>query len=280
MKKIIISSDSFDEDYSRLEEKGYNVIRVYSSNDPVEGKIMDGDVVGIIAGTEKITAEIMECTPNLKVISRYGVGTDNIDLEYTKKHDIEIYTTDTHVDAVAEHTLTLIFAHLKNLTNNHKTKNNLLKGKTVGIIGYGKVGQMLHKLIKPFGVKVLRYDIKKSHCFSYVSIEELLTESDIITLHCPLTKETTNMIDYEEFSLMKSNVILINTARARIINESALLDFAAETCHKIGLDDVLHPHLFDTHINVIVTHHEASHTYETRKEMADQAIDNLLEGLL
>lgn len=280
MRKVVISSGSFDEDYSRLEDAGYTVDNVFLSEKELRKQCMNKNVVGMIVGTEKIDAKTMGCSPNLKVISRYGVGINNIDLEYVKKHGIKIYTTDTHVDAVAEHTLTLILAHLKNFADVDKTKNNLLKGKIVGIIGYGKVGQRLHKLIKPFGVKVLRYDIKKSHCFSYVGIKELLTESDIITLHCPLTKETTNMIDYEEFSLMKNNVILINTARARIINESALLDFADTTCHKIGLDDVLHPHIFADHINVIVTRHEASYTYETRKEMADQAIDNLLEGLL
>ena len=274
MKKIIISSKSFDEDYSKLLEKGYNVIQKSLSEE-----VIDRDVVGIIAGTEKITAKIMERTPNLKVISRYGVGTDNIDLEYTKKHNIEIYTTDTHVDAVAEHTITLILAHLKNLTNNSKTKNNLLKGKTVGIIGYGKVGQRLYELLKPFRVKILRYDIKESTHHHYVRLEEILKKSDIITLHCPLTKETINMIDYEDFFLMKDKVILINTARAKIINESALLDFAKDSDHKIALDDVPHSNLFTDYKNVIITRHEASYTYETRKEMAEQAIDNLLDGM-
>ena len=274
MKKIIISSKSFDEDYSKLLEKGYNVIQKSLSEE-----VIDRDVVGIIAGTEKITAKIMERTPNLKVISRYGVGTDNIDLEYTKKHNIEIYTTDTHVDAVAEHTITLILAHLKNLTNNSKTKNNLLKGKTVGIIGYGKVGQRLYELLKPFRVKILRYDIKESTHHHYVRLEEILKKSDIITLHCPLTKETINMIDYEDFFLMKDKVILINTARAKIINESALLDFAKDSDHKIALDDVPHSNLFTDYKNVIITRHEASYAYETRKEMAEQAIDNLLDGM-
>ena len=279
MKKVVISSQSFDEDYSRLEGKGYRVIQCYSSDGSLEREIMDKDVVGIIAGTEKITAEVMECTPNLKVISRYGVGIDNIDLEYTKKHNIEIYTTDTHVNAVAEHTITLILAHLKNLTHNCKTKNNLLKDKTVGIVGYGKVGQRLNELLKPFGVKILRYDIKESTRHHYVSLEEILKESDIITLHCPLTKETINMIDYKKFACVKDNIILINTARSVIINEDDLLVFANDIHHKIALDDVLHPHLFDGYKNVIITHHEASFTHETRKEMAEQAIDNLLDGL-
>ena len=279
MKKVVISSQSFDEDYSKLEEKDYGVIQCYSSDGSLEGEIMDEDVVGIIAGTEKITAKIMECAPNLKVISRYGVGTDNIDLEYTKKHNIEIYTTDTHVDAVAEHAITLILAHLKNLTSNCKTKNNLLKGKIVGIVGYGKVGRRLYELIKPFNVKVLRYDIKESTRYDYVSLEGLLKKSDIITLHCPLTKETKNMISYEEFVLMKDKIIFINTARAEIINEGALLDFAKDINHKIALDDVLHPDLFDNYKNVMITCHEASYTYETRKKMAEQSIDNLLEGL-
>lgn len=276
MKTVVISSVSFDEDYSRLEEKGYAVISGYFSKKLLEKKVMGEDVIGIIAGTEKITADIMEYTPNLKVISRYGIGTDNIDLEYTKAHDIKIYTTNAHVDAVAEHTISLILAHLKNLMYDRKTKNNLLRDKTVGIVGYGKVGQRLYELLKPFKVKVLRYDINESTYHHYVSLEEILKQSDIITLHCPLTKETINMIDREEFSLMKNNAIIINTARARIINESALLDFANNPCHKAALDDVLHPTIFDGYKNVIITHHVASYTYETRKEMAEQSIDNLL----
>lgn len=276
MKKVVISSKSFDESYNRLKDKGYKVVLDISSEGVLKGEVVDEDIVGIIAGTEKITVRIMEHAPNLKVISRYGIGTDNIDLEYAKEHNIKICTTDTHVDAVAEHTIALIFAQLKNLTRTCKTKNDLLKGRTIGIIGYGRVGQRLYELLKPFGVEVLRYDIKKSTCHSYVSLEELLIKSDIITLHCSLTEETINMIGYDEFSLIKDDVVLINTARARIINESALLDFALSTHHKIALDNVLHPYLFKDYKNVIITSHEASYTHETRKKMAEQAIDNLL----
>ena len=276
--KIVISSKSFDEDYKRLQEK-YNVSRVYTPDHYHIVSDLDENVVGIIAGTEEITAEIMEYAPNLKVISRYGIGTDNIDMDYVNKHDIKVCTTTSHVNAVAEHTMMFILAHLKNILNINKTKNNLLEGKTIGMIGFGRVGQKLYDLLKPFNVNVIRYDINKSTYHHYVSLEEILKKSDIITLHLPETKETINMIDYEEFALMKDDVIFINTSRARIVNESALFYFAKNRYHKIALDVCLHPNLFEDMDNVIITHHEASFTEETRKQMAEEAIENLLGAL-
>ena len=280
-KKIVISSRSFNEDYDILKEK-YEIDFNYSSKKVNEAEMkdkMDDNVVGIIAGTEPITKFVMESAPNLKVISRYGTGTDNIDLDYTKKHGIKVFTTDAHVDAVAEHTLMFMLAHLKNIVDIDKTKNNMLKGKIVGIIGYGRVGQKVHKLVSAFGAKVATYDVFMAEYNHSVSLKTLLEKSDIITLHLPLTSDTTNMIDYEQFDLMKEGTIFINTARARIVNESALLDFAKNKYNKVALDVCLHPELFEDMRNVLITDHEASYTHETRKEMAEQAIDKLLEGL-
>ena len=280
-KKIVISSKSFNEDYEILKEKGYEIDMNYGTSYDEEKmiKIMDPDVVGIIAGTEPITMNVMECAPNLKVISRYGIGTDNIDLKYAKERGIKIFTTDAHVNAVAEHTLMFMLAHLKNIVDINKTKNNMLEGKIVGIIGYGKVGQRVHKLVSAFGAKVATYDVFIAEYNHSVSLEKLLKNSDIITLHLPHTPETTNMIDYEQFDLIKEGTIFINTSRARIVNESALLDFVKNPYNKAGLDVCLHPELFEDKRNVLITYHEASYTHETRKQMAEDAINNLLEGL-
>lgn len=279
-KKILISSKSFDENYDKLKDAGYEVSKVYNPDHYNIVKNLDENTVGIIAGTEQITAEIMAYAPNLKVISRYGTGTDNIDLKYTKEHNIKVFTSDAHVDAVAEHTLAFMLYHLKNMGNINKTKNNMLKGKTVGIIGYGKVGQKVEQLVKAFGAICVRYDINQTTDSPYVPLEKLLKYSDIITIHCPHTKDNTNMIDFEEFDMIeKENVIFINTSRARIVNESALLDFSKNKYNKIALDVCLHPELFEDKDNVIITYHEASYTEETRKQMAEEAINNLLEGL-
>ena len=276
--KIVISSRSFDEDYKKLQEK-YDVSRVYTPDHYHIVSDLDKNVVGIIAGTEEITAEIMKYAPNLKVISRYGTGTNNIDLDYTKKHNIKVYTTNSHVNAVAEHTLAFMLYHLKNMNSFDKTKNNMLEDKTVGIIGYGNVGKQVHKLVSTFGAEIMSYDINDVNYNHSDSLNYLLERSDIITLHLPQTPETINMIDYEQFALMKDDVIFINTSRARIVNESALFDFAKNGYHKIALDVCLHPDLFEDMKNVIITHHEASYTEETRKQMAEEAINNLLEGL-
>jgi len=282
-KKIVISSRSFDTEYEKLEKAGYIVRKHYVKIDEDD---LDETVVGIIAGTEPLPEYLLKCAPNLKVISRFGVGTDNIDMDYVKKHNIKIFTTTKHVDAVAEHTITLILSQLKNMKCIDKTQNRMLKGKTVGIIGYGKVGKRVSELVCAFGANSIFYDtaninytFKKNEGGKTKTLEELLEKSDIITLHCPQTQDTINMIDYEQFALMKKDVIFVNTARARIVNEAALYDFAQDYDHKIALDVCLHPEWFEDIKNVLVTEHEASYTYSTRKEMAEEAIDNLLEGL-
>jgi len=281
-KKIVISSKSFDESTSKLKEAGYDVVQHLGSKKLTVVELivyMDWDVVGIIAGTEPITSDVMECAPNLKVISRYGTGTDNIDLDYTKEHNIKVFITNAHIDAVAEHTITFMLYFLKNIIDHEKTKNYMLKDKVVGIIGYGNVGKRVHQLVKAFGGKVLSYDTGSAHYSHSVTLKDLLETSHIITIHCPLTKESTNLLDYEEFEMMNKDVILINTSRARIINESALLDFVKNPENKVGMDVCLHPELFIDKRNVIITHHEASYTHETRKQMAEDAINNILEGL-
>lgn len=275
--KIVISIQSFHSNTNQL--RGCEVIYNEKGRRLTEAELttmMDGYVVGIIAGGEPITKKVMDAAPHLKAISRVGIGVDNIDIDYAKERGIKVLTVLSHVDAVAEHTLALILASLKNITKDRKEMGTLLKGKSVGIIGYGKVGQRLEELLVPFGVTIHRCDIFDKGIYKYISLAELLKKSDIVTIHCPLTNQTRGMIDFEEFNLMKETVLLVNTARAEIIDEDALLYAIKNRSMKVALDVVKHPERFKD-LGVIITPHTASYTRETRRQMETDAMKNILQ---
>ena len=284
--KVVISSISFGNPWNdpteKLREKGYHIItnnehRKLSEEELIN--MMDKEVVGIVAGTEQITKKVMESAPNLKVISRFGIGIDNIDIDFAKKKGIVIHMTHSHVDAVAEHTLALILASYKNITSKEKFLGTLLRGKSIGIIGYGSVGKRLEELLKPFDMKIYIYDIKKEANTVFTPLDCLLKHSDIITIHCPLTESTTNLIGGGEIALMKNDVLLVNTARAGIIDEDALFGAMNHKPIHIALDVVQNRELFERCDKTIITQHTASYVNETRILMENEAINNLLEEL-
>lgn len=287
--KILISSRSFNKKSHSLENlKDYEIIFPTCEGKPTEQNILDvidDKVIGIIAGTENITKSIINKAPNLKVISRYGSGLDNIDLEYVKSKNIKIFNTTSQTLAVAEFTVTLILDLFKklNLTQRYQWKprmGNLLTNKTVGIVGYGAIGHEVERLLKPFNVKILYHDINYGKS---TGLQEIFEYSDVVTIHLPLNKDTHHFINKLQFNKSNKNLFLINTSRGGIVNEDDL--YHAIKDKKIGgaAVDVFEkePYLgnlgyFD---NVIVTPHMASFCQETRVEMEEEAVDNLVKGL-
>jgi len=304
--KVLISSRSFGNADSvaikKLKEIGLQPIFNPYGRKPTEDeiiKLIDEKVVGIIAGTEKITSKVIESASSLKVISRYGVGLDNVDLKYAEGKGIVVKCTpDAPTQAVAELALGLILNLLRKInfmdksikSNNwNSLMGNLLNEKNVGIIGLGRIGKRLVELIEPFHVNILvcepTPDMKfvKKHHIKLVTFSELISESDIISFHCPISNETRKMIGRNEISKMKKSVLIINTSRGGLIEEEALVE-ALEN-KKIGgvAIDAFEKEPYSGKLiafdNVILTPHIGSLTKETREKMELEAVDNTINAL-
>jgi phosphoglycerate dehydrogenase-like enzyme len=193
---------------------------------------------GVIVGLENITGDILDKIPTVKVISKFGVGLDNIDLEACRQRNIPVgWTGGVNRHAVAEMSLGFMLMLLRNLyvSSNqlkqaawNKNGGTSLYGKTVGIIGLGHIGQELVSLLAPFHCTILANDTEDRSAFAaqtgieLVPKEKLYAESDIISLHTPLTALTRNLMNLAVFSRMKPGAFLINTARGGIVNEADL----------------------------------------------------------
>ena len=243
--KLLISvcSRSFSNNLKlrKMLENKYSNVK-YNNKGRLSGKnlinfLKDSD--GAIIGLEKLDQSILKYLPKLKIISKFGVGLNNIDINYIKKKNIKLgWTKGVNKRSVSELTLSLMIILLRKLKENSSKKNIInwkqnigdnLTGMTVGIIGCGNVGKDLIELLKPFKCKILVNDIKnykdfytKNHIRS-CSLNYLLKNSDVISIHTPLNKSTKNLINLTNIKLLKQKSFLINTSRGGIINERALL---------------------------------------------------------
>lgn len=191
-----------------------------------------------IVGLDKITEEVLSKVPNLKAISKYGVGLDNIDFDACKKHNVEVlHTQGVNKRSVAELALGSMLSLSRNIyvTSNdlkngnwNKSGGTQISGKTIGIIGVGHIGKDIVELLKPFGCKILVNDIinqdeyYKENGLVETTKDEIYKNADIITIHTPLTSELKYLINKETLSIMKPNAIVINTARGGLINQDDL----------------------------------------------------------
>lgn len=252
---------------------------------------------GIIAGTEKYDREILGKLSGVKVISRCGAGMDNIDLEAAKKLGIKIYSTpDIPTTAVAELTIGLMLALLRNISVMdremhggvwNKRMGSLLSGKKIGIVGFGRIGQKVAERLKTMGCLVFYTDPavkeKKKRVFRRMAFEQLLKESDIISLHLSYSEENYKLFGREEFSLMKQGAFLINCSRGNIVDEEALYASLKEgklegAALDVFEDEPYHGRLKELD-NVILTPHVGTYAREARIKMETEAVKNLLTGL-
>ncbi|MBC87213.1 MAG: phosphoglycerate dehydrogenase [Bdellovibrionaceae bacterium] len=204
-------------------------------------QFLDGVERAIVA-LEPVDDALLSKLPDLKVISKYGVGVNNIDFKAIQKYDIKFsWTGGTNKVAVAELALGAILGLHRNLFAHNiemkeksvwKTRaGSNLEGKTVGIIGLGNIGTVLAQFLKVMNVNVLAYDIENKYdeCqklgISCVELNDLLTEADVITLHVPLDETSRYMISANQLSLMKKNAFLVNTSRGGVVREKDLYEF-------------------------------------------------------
>lgn len=243
--KVLVSDPLSEEGVRKLEtEAEVDVITNLSPEELIE-RIKDYDALAIRSGT-KVTAEVIAAAEKLKVVGRAGVGVDNIDIDAaTKKGIIVVNTPGGNTISAAEHTIAMMLSLARNIPQ----ANNSLKAgewnrkkytgvevynKTLGIVGLGRIGAEIATRMKSFGMHILAYDpfVTEERAadlgIKLASLDEIFRESDFITVHTPLTKETRNLIDDEEFKIMKPGVRLINCARGGIINEEALARAVAE----------------------------------------------------
>ncbi len=257
---------------------------------------MGSNATGIIAGVEPYSVQVLELLPRLNCISRAGVGIDNINLGYAEKRGITVRNTpNVVIQPVVELTLAMILDLLRRTTHHtiilkskewRKVPGNNLAGKTVGIIGAGRIGRAVAETLIKFNVKVLVHDIHPQEAWAqangvqFVGFTELLKNVDIISIHVAPSDTDTFLLGKKEIQKMKKGVLIINTARGSFIDEIALCE-GLNSGHVGGAGMDVFPaepykgNLIDCD-NVLLTPHVATLTKESRLEMEIEATLNLL----
>lgn len=301
--KILIVDDLHPVFKSRAEQLGYEVDDLPEIT-RAETLAVISQYDGIAVRTKfKIDRELMEAAPGLKFVARAGAGLDNIDEAYAKEHHIQLLNApEGNRDAVGEHAMGMLLS----LINNHRKadieiRNGIwdregnrgweLKGKTVGIIGYGFMGSSMAKKLSGFDVKVIAYDkYKTGFSDAYAqecSMEEIVKHSDVLSLHIPLTGETRQMVDEEYLYHFKKDIFFINTARGEIVSTRAVLD-AIKSGKILGAGlDVLEAEKFPNLAEqpwyqelkespkVILTPHVGGWTFDSYRKISEVLADKL-----
>lgn len=258
------------------------------------------DVDGVVVGVDPINKKVLEAAPNLKAIAKYGVGLDNIDLDYCKEKSIKISKTiGANSNAVADYTFALLLAVARKvvLLDRKARENDYSKvistdvyGKKIGVLGLGAIGKGVVKRAAGFGMDIYGYDIYEDKGFNteynvkFASVEEILNKCDFVTLHLPLVKDTKHIINKDNLNICKRDLILINTARGGLINEKDL--YKALSIKQIlgaGLDvfenqDKPYEKLLELD-NVVLGNHTAASTMDATNNMTNMALENLLTDL-
>ncbi|UZQ82383.1 phosphoglycerate dehydrogenase [Thermoanaerobacter sp. RKWS2] len=305
-KKILITPRSFGKTsnvpFEMLKKYDYEIIRNESGKPYEESELINiiKDIDGIIVGLDKITSNVLKNAKKLKVITKYGVGMDNIDIEEAEKLGIKItFTPGANKESVADLAFSLMLClsrniiKLDNIVRSNKWEKIVgyeVYGKTLGIVGTGSIGKGVAKRATGFDMKILAYDKYPDYDFAdkigmkYVDKKTLLEESDFITLHIPLSDETYHFIDEEEFNIMKNTAYIINTSRGGIINENALYNalkdkkIAGAALDAFEEEPPLNSKLFELD-NVILSPHCGASTKEATDRMGIMAVEGLISVL-
>ena len=291
-----------------LEEDGHDLEIYEGDAPPSKEEIIQGvkgkDVL-ICLLTDPIDKDVIDASPNLKIIANYAVGYDNIDVEYaTKKGIVVTNTPGVLTETVADLTWALMLSIARRICEGDEfMRQGKFKGwapllmlggdiygKTLGIIGAGRIGRAVARRAKGFNMNVIYYsrhrneEIEREANAEYVSFDELLSRADFISLHVPLTKETYHMIGWDELKKMKPTAYLINTARGKCIDEEALYKalkngiIAGAALDVFENEPLVHEGLKKLK-NVVITPHIGSASLETRTKMAEMVAENVIAVL-
>lgn len=260
-----------------------------------------GNADAVVVNKAKITAEVMDACPNLRFVGLFATGYNNIDIKAAKERGIVVCNVPGYsTDSVAQHTFALMlhFAsraddYAMSVANgdwaNAKTFSYLafpteeLAGKTLGIFGFGTIGKAVAKIALAFGMKVIA-TVRRPQEFegvTFVDKETLFRESDYLTFHCPLTEETTHLVNKETLALMKPSAVIINTARGGVIEEEALTEalnsgkIRGAGIDVLDVEPMRHGHPYLTAKNCYITPHVAWASIEARTRLIGIVADNL-----
>jgi len=303
--KVFVASRSFgrfvDDGIELLAKEAVIVRNPYGralNSEELKDSLRDADAA--LLGNDVCDFRVLNAAKNLKVVSRHGVGVDNVDLEAATQNGIIVANTPSvNKTAVAEHTMALILSLLRKIPQadaslrsgkweGPKFMGNELAGKKLGIIGLGAIGTEVAKRAKCFGMDVLylkrrrREDLEKKMGIVYRPLEQLLRESDIVSIHLPLTPETKGTIGKKELALMKKDAYLINTARSEVVDDDALTEALMEKRIAGAALDVFgkEPPDFDDPLfqldNVIFTPHVGAYTLEAIRKMDLISAENIV----
>ena len=297
--KIAIASPSFcrNKELVRLVSKYFSNPKFNTSNktlksDELNCFLKDADIA--IIGLEKIDKLTLSNCNSLKVISKYGVGLDNIDLLYCESQNIKVlFSKGVNKLSVAELVLCYMIGARRNVFSSvidmkngiwHRDGGNNLSGSKIGIIGFGNIGQELFRLLIPFQCEIFINDVvnyEQALSIKQYSLEELLINSDIITLHLPLDSSSKNLINSDNYKSIKSNTILINTSRSEIIDESIIHRLLIESnvtyCTDVFPNEPYEDDNFLRNKNYFSTPHIGGNSIESIFKMGQAAIYNLID---
>jgi D-3-phosphoglycerate dehydrogenase / 2-oxoglutarate reductase len=303
VRQILITTSSFDAKKSGLLQSltanGFDCVL-----NPYGRKLTEAEVaelveqhqpIGMIAGVESLTRRVLEKAGKLKIISRAGIGMDSVDLQAARDLGVVVTNTpDAPTIPVAELTLGLILSLLRRIHVSDagirrgdwvRPMGNLLHGKTVGIIGCGRIGTYLAGLLSSFGCIVLGYDpfINRPGHFQPEGLEQILSDADIISLHIPYNKDNHHFINAHRMQSMKKSALLINAARGGLVDEDALYNSLCSGHLRGAALDCFEQEPYTGELkdldNVLLTAHIGAYAQEGRNIMEKQAVENLLREL-
>ncbi|WFO75112.1 hypothetical protein J4526_08570 [Desulfurococcaceae archaeon MEX13E-LK6-19] len=321
-KIVFLELEGWEEPIIRRELSGHDLVLLKEKLAPeIISRISDAEILSIFIYS-RITRDVLEQLPRLKAIVTRSTGYDHIDLDACRERGVEVYNIpDYGSNTVAEFTFLLIMALLRRLKEIQESKwfdpvklrGHELQGKTIGVVGTGRIGSYVVKLAHAFGMKILAYDIYprkelvEKYGVKYVDLETLLKNSDIITLHLPLTKETYHLINRNNIHLIKRGAILVNTARGPLVETEALVEaldkgilagaaldvIEGERVLREEMDIIygrkeysleelkkgLEAHILMKYPNVIITPHIAYNTWEAVHRILDKTINTIKQVL-
>ena len=304
MKIVILESKAVNPgDLSWDVIKAFGDVAIYDRTPAEEAAAHIGDAEVVLINKTPITAEVMDKCPNLRLVCVEATGYNVVDCEAARARNILVCNVPAYsTNCVAQFTFALLLeacchVGLHNDSVHHGdwcrnpdfcywlTPQMELAGKTIGIIGFGKIGRAVGKIANAFGMRVLAYN--RSRCpegevlGEYVSLDRLLAESDVISLHCPMTEQTANIINRNSISKMKDGAILINTARGGLINEAELAQalqqgkLRAYAADVVSEEPILQSNPLLTAPNCILTPHMAWAPVEARQRIIDITVQNI-----
>ncbi len=305
-EKILVTPRSYGKDmpelFEQLRAAGCEVVRNTTGGilEKEQMKALLADCTGVIVGVDPLDAEVLACAPGLKAVAKYGVGVDNIDLDYCRAHGIRVSrTAGANSEAVADYAMALMLAVARRVPlidgkcramNWGKITTRDVSHATLGLLGLGAIGKHVAKRAQGFGMKVIAYDVfwneeyAAANGVEYAEPETIFRTADFISLHLPLTPETKNYVGERELSMMKPDAVLINTARGGLVDEEALLRALQERrIYGAGLDAFAHEPpenpAWLTLDNAVLGSHCAASTVGATRNMGRMATDNLLADL-